>query len=62
MHSGADVEEQEGEGEDKEQAISDVAAVDHEAICDHCDFPIFGVRFKCLNCPDYGMFYSIAHF
>jgi ribosomal protein S18 acetylase RimI-like enzyme len=25
----------------------------HHAICDCCDFPILGVRFKCLNCPDF---------
>ncbi len=25
----------------------------HGAICDVCDFPILGVRFKCLNCADF---------
>ncbi len=25
----------------------------HSAICDCCDFPILGVRYKCLNCPDF---------
>ncbi|KAF2436598.1 hypothetical protein EJ08DRAFT_153147 [Tothia fuscella] len=27
--------------------------VKHAAICDGCDKPIFGVRHKCLNCPDW---------
>ena len=27
--------------------------VRHEAICDGCDKAIFGVRHKCLNCPDW---------
>jgi next to BRCA1 gene 1 protein len=27
--------------------------VRHSALCDGCDKPIFGVRHKCLNCPDW---------
>jgi next-to-BRCA1 protein 1 len=27
--------------------------VKHAALCDGCDKPIFGVRHKCLNCPDW---------
>lgn len=27
--------------------------VSHAAICDGCDKPIFGVRHKCLSCPDW---------
>ena len=27
--------------------------VRHNAICDGCDQPIFGVRHKCLSCPDW---------
>eukprot|EP01125_Pyxidicula_operculata_P009288 TRINITY_DN3062_c0_g1_i3.p1 TRINITY_DN3062_c0_g1~~TRINITY_DN3062_c0_g1_i3.p1 ORF type:complete len:413 (-),score=83.89 TRINITY_DN3062_c0_g1_i3:113-1351(-) len=25
----------------------------HSAICDICEFPIVGIRYKCLNCKDY---------
>ncbi|BGP23505.1 zinc finger, ZZ-type protein [Rhodotorula toruloides] len=27
----------------------------HPANCDSCQFPIVGVRFKCLECPDYDL-------
>lgn len=27
----------------------------HDAICDVCDFPIVGVRFKCLQCHNYDL-------
>lgn len=27
----------------------------HHAICDSCDWPILGLRFKCLNCPDFDL-------
>ncbi|KIW07546.1 uncharacterized protein PV09_01505 [Verruconis gallopava] len=27
--------------------------IKHAALCDGCDKPIFGVRHKCLNCPDW---------
>ncbi|BGO97071.1 hypothetical protein RTG_00247 [Rhodotorula toruloides ATCC 204091] len=27
----------------------------HPANCDSCQFPIVGVRFKCLDCPDYDL-------
>lgn len=30
--------------------------VRHSAVCDGCDKPIYGVRHKCLVCPDWGKF------
>jgi len=30
-------------------------AVEHPALCDHCDERIVGIRFKCNVCPDYDL-------
>ncbi len=38
----------------KDDSAIDLFHWDHRAICDSCDFPIFGVRFKCIHCEDYG--------
>lgn len=37
---------------------TDTQSIDyHASTCDVCNFPIIGVRWKCLNCSDYGTYY-----
>lgn len=53
------VEEEKKQQETKEKekecgVTSNIFELDHQAICDHCDFPIFGVRYRCLNCEVFG--------
>ena len=43
------IEEQPKEVEEQPKGVA------HAAICDHCEKYIFGVRYKCINCPDFDL-------
>jgi len=38
-----------------EKANTEPEIAQHPAVCDNCDEHIIGVRFKCVNCPDYDL-------
>merc|ERR1712125_30890 len=46
---GVDIEEE------QPKQVEQPKGVAHAAICDHCEKYIFGVRYKCINCPDFDL-------
>merc|ERR1711879_788000 len=41
--------------EEQPKQVEQPKGVAHAAICDHCEKYIFGVRYKCINCPDFDL-------
>lgn len=56
LEGGVESKAQAKAGPEDEDGDKELFKCDHQAICDHCDFNIFGVRYKCLNCDDYGTY------